>query len=222
MAQTQASSPPTPESGGPPVELILASQSPRRGQLLREAGYTLTQIAPPFADPDQPADDSLPAEQHATELAVAKARSLARGLDRPAVIIAADTLCVDQNSRLIGKPRDREHAFAMLSGFVDARHAVVSGVAVLDCRSDRDGALHGFADRAWVGFGSIPPEAIKRYLDLDQWQGKAGGYNLFDRQAAGWPITVEGDATTVVGLPMNQLIKILDGLDIRRDANGRL
>lgn len=211
-----------PVSDSPPADLILASQSPRRGQLLTEHGYAITQISPPFADPDQPTDDTLAAERHATELAIAKARSLARTLDRPAVIIAADTLCVDQNDRLIGKPSDCEHAFAMLSSFVDARHAVVSGVAVLDCRVERDGVLHSFADRAWVRFGSIAPGAIKRYLELDQWQGKAGGYNLFDRQASGWPITVEGDETTVVGLPMNRLIEILDGLNIHRNTNDRL
>jgi septum formation protein len=91
---------------------------------------------------------------------------------------------------------------------------VVSGVAVLDCRQGPAGIMQSFADRAWVVFGSIDRDEIKAYAATDQWRGKAGGYNLFDRQAASWPITVEGDPTTVVGLPMKRLSGMLGTLGV--------
>lgn len=194
--------------------LILASQSPRRAELLREAGLVFEQMNPPFTDPDQPEDESLDAEQHAMELALAKAQSLAELVVGPAIILAADTLCVDHDNRLIGKPRDRDHARVMLGHFVNNDHAVVSGVALLAVGQACPSEPVVFADRAVVSFGPISAEAIEHYLDLNQWQGKAGGYNLFDRQAAGWPITVSGDPSTVVGLPMKQLIETLRGLAV--------
>ncbi|MEM1353403.1 MAG: Maf family protein [Planctomycetota bacterium] len=191
--------------------LILASQSPRRAQLLRDAGLVFEQVSPPFADPDQPEDRSLNAEQHAMELARAKAASLARTLSSPALILAADTLCVDHHNRLVGKPRDRDHARAMLRGFANRDHAVVTGVAIQVAGPGqfRAGETRAFTDRAVVSFGEVSAQTIEAYLDLDQWRGKAGGYNLFDRQAAGWPIRVAGDPTTVVGLPMQRLLPII-------------
>ena len=78
-------------------------------------------------------------------------------------------------------------------------------------------ALHGgtgrepvtFADSATVRFDRVNDAQLDRYLDTDQWRGKAGGYNLYDRQAEGWPISVTGDPTTVVGLPMAKLRPVL-------------
>lgn len=192
-----------------PRRLILASQSPRRAELLREAGLVFEQMSPPFADPDQPEDEALDAEGHAMDLALAKARSLAAVVAGEALILAADTLCVDRDNRLVGKPRDRDHARAMLTGFVNSDHAVVTGVALMWAGLSMPREPSVFADRAVVSFGAISAEQIERYLELDQWRGKAGGYNLFDRQRAGWPIRVTGDPTTVVGLPMRRLLEML-------------
>ena len=59
-------------------------------------------------------------------------------------------------------------------------------------------------------FRSLYDASLERYLDSGQWQGKAGAYNLLDRMNAGWPLTYEGDPTTIMGLPMNQLIDRLN------------
>lgn len=190
--------------------LILASQSPRRAQLLLEAGVVFEQRSPPFADPDQPpgylrGDE---AEAYAAALAEQKARSLAEVLTGSAVILAADTICVDDVGRLVGKPRDRDHARVMLRSFIEAEHRVLTGVALLRVRGDEQ-AIESFADVAAVRFGLIGDDELEAYVETDDWQGKAGGYNLFDRQAAGWPIKVEGDPTTVVGLPMRRLVPML-------------
>lgn len=187
--------------------LILASQSPRRAELLREAGFAFEQRSPPFADPDQPPADlhGDHAEAYAQQLAEQKAQSLAGEMNEPALILAADTICVDHQGVLLGKPIDQADAGDMLRRFRDHPHRVITGVALLNSGGGDQPVLRGFADTATVTFGRIDDGQIASYVQTDGWQGKAGGYNLFDRQAAGWPIQVAGDPTTVVGLPMRRL-----------------
>lgn len=189
---------------------ILASQSPRRAQLLAEAGLVFEQRSPPFADPDQPPEhlSGDEAEGYAASLAQQKAHSLAAQIEGPALILAADTICVDAAGVLVGKPRDYDHARAMLQGFINSEHRVLTGVALLPVAMPGQ-ALESFVDVARVRFGTIEDRSLDDYLGSDDWRGKAGGYNLFDRQAAGWPIEVAGDPTTVVGLPMRRLVPIL-------------
>ncbi|MEM9416232.1 MAG: Maf family protein [Planctomycetota bacterium] len=227
MASTQDTQPDTPRPA-----LVLASQSPRRAQLLRDAGLAFTQHAPPFADPDQPEETqphSLPeAEQYAAGLAMQKALSMVQQVEHHALILAADTLCVSMSpgmtGTLIGKPTGRADAKAMITGFMNRDHAVVSGVALLEMNAGQtvDGSARtAFAETARVTLGGVPDDEIERYLDSGGWEGKAGGYNLFDRQDAGWPITVTGDPTTVVGLPMRRLVDVLAGLGINPSDSTR-
>jgi len=190
-----------------PPPLILASQSPRRARLLREAGLAFEQRSPPFEDPDQPPDELTgdQAEQYAIALAQRKAASLAETIDPPRLILAADTICIDDQGRLVGKPIDRDDAERMLRAFVNTTHRVVTGVALLRVSAESEAWACAFADTAMVSFGAINDDALRRYLATDDWRGKAGGYNLFDRRDAGWPIDVTGDPSTVVGLPMRRL-----------------
>ncbi|XAM01553.1 Maf family protein [Phycisphaeraceae bacterium D3-23] len=215
-----------PKHETPYPTLILASQSPRRAQLLRDAGFTITQQSPPYADPDQP-EETRPqslheAEQYAAGLAMQKALSMVQAVDHPALILSADTLCVslspDTEGMLIGKPTGLADARSMITGFMNRAHAVVTGVALLEVnagQADRQPLEKTLADTAVVTLGHVPDADLERYLDAGDWQGKAGGYNLFDRQTAGWPITVEGDPTTVVGLPMRKFVAALAELGLR-------
>lgn len=190
--------------------LILASQSPRRAQLLKEAGFVFEQRSPPFVDPDQPPEHlrGHEAEDYAASLAEQKARSLARQIDGKALVLAADTICVGAMGGLVGKPRDRVHAAEMIRTFIEAEHRVLTGVTLLRVGLG-ESVVESFADVATVTFGSVTDGQLEAYLATDDWQGKAGGYNLFDRQAAGWPIQVQGDPATVVGLPMRRLVPVL-------------
>lgn len=198
--------------------LILASRSPRRAQLLRDAGYSVRQVTPAFVDPPQPEHTDRPT-QLAIDLAEAKARDVARAIrgtihpSRPALVLAADTICVGRDGTLWGQPRDRDEARRMIRGFVLATHAVVSGVAILRLKEER---LVTLADRVEVTFGPLDEAVLEAYLRSEAWRGKAGGYNLFDCQAAGWPITLsEGaDPTTVVGLPMRKVTAALGDLGL--------
>jgi septum formation protein len=191
--------------------LILASRSPRRAQLLEEAGYRFIQVAPPFEDPPQPEHGD--AEEITTALAIKKAESLkAAGVFREhpdAIIVAADTACVGADGTLYGQPQTRAEVEVMMRAFADRPHRVVTGVAIVAANHDH---AVSFADTAEVRFGPIGDQQLKAYLDSTEWRGKAGGYNLFDRRGAGWPIRVSGDETNVVGLPMKKLASQLHRL----------
>ncbi|MEX0886179.1 MAG: Maf family protein [Phycisphaeraceae bacterium] len=188
--------------------LVLASRSPRRARLLREAGYAFVQLASPFDDAgviDARAGDA--AREVAVELALRKARALAATLEPGRVVLGADTLCMGVDGTLLGQPATREAAAAMLRGFRGRTHAMVTGVSLVV--TGDGGRVDAFADRAEVTIGALPDAELEAYLDTEAWRGKAGGYNLVDRQAAGWPIEVAGDPTTVVGLPMARLAAAL-------------
>jgi septum formation protein len=184
--------------------LILASRSPRRAKLLREAGYRFIQVNPPYVDPPHPEHGD--AETVTTQLAIQKALSLnaARVFDShpKAILVAADTACVGADGTLYGQPQNRAEAEKMIRAFVERPHRVVTGVALMV--ADHGHAMT-FSDTTIVEFGAIDAQSLKVYLDSAEWRGKAGGYNLFDRQAVGWPIRVVGDETNVVGLPMEKL-----------------
>lgn len=189
----------------------LASQSPRRAALLHEAGYHFTQQTPPFDDPAEPDAASMATvEELATRLAREKAQSLAEQSPGALLILAADTICVDHEGFLVGKPRDRDHARQILLRFMGQAHQVITGVALWPAQ----GEAVVFADSATVALSRLKEEQLDTYLDSDQWAGKAGAYNLFDRQQAGWPLLTVGDPTTIVGLPMRRLAPALASFDI--------
>lgn len=205
------------------TRLVLASRSPRRARMLREAGYRFAQIAPDFDDPAQPTAAAGQSPQAlAGELAKLKAISASGSARAGQVVLGADTLCVDDGGQLLGTPTTRSEARAMLERFISRRHDIITGVALLVVQAGRSRQKQDssgdppavFTDTAVVAFGPLDDDRIESYLDTDQWRDKAGGYNLADRLEAGWPITVEGDATTVMGLPMMKLRRALEKLGI--------
>ncbi len=193
--------------------LILASKSPRRAQLLKDAGYTFTQIESPFSDPLQPdaaATGLDGARQLALTLAHKKALALAASstlshIPNP-TILAADTICVDEHGKLIGTPDTASRARHMLESFENKTHHVVTACSVLTPHSNLESTL---VDVASVHVGHVGRAHIDTYLATNKWQGKAGGYNLSERVMAGWPITVKGDHDTVTGLPVSKLKSLL-------------
>ena len=205
------------------TRLILASRSQRRASLLRHAGYLFTQRVPPFADPDQPVQSrDLDPEDLAIQLATKKALSVLKILnlqkyDRT-LVLGADTICVANGGELIGQPANREQARKFILGFVKCTHQVVTGIALV---SNQSNEVQDLADTTTVEFGQINSTQVEKYLESEAWRGKAGAYNLIDRQAAGWPITVRGDPATVVGLPIRILQPLLAHWSVWPDGAGR-
>jgi septum formation protein len=189
-------------------EILLASRSPRRRELLDAAGVKHVAFAPVFDDSAlHPGTIASPAHW-VCSLAYLKAWSQAAAHPDATMVLGSDTACV-LDERLIGTPATVDEARVMIRDFQDREHQVVTGVAIIDRRSGRL-QRHLFSDSARVWMGRLDETTLETYLAGAHWQGKAGGYNLLDRMNAGWPLTYEGDPTTIMGLPMNRLIDRLN------------
>jgi septum formation protein len=217
-------------AGGLP-RLLLASQSPRRRLLLREHGVE-HDAEHPGVDDGELSPGRVTPEQWVAALAYFKAAAGARKQAPPGpgagghhrLVLGADTVCV-KNGELLGQPRDAQDARRMLKLLENGSHEVLTGVAIIDPRAEASGGggggvgwRHLFVDRARVRVGSIGDDKIQAYVASGEWRGKAGAYNLGERIAAGWPITYEGDPTTVMGLPMEALLRRLEKLAHREQV----
>lgn len=197
--------------GPKPRRLILASQSPRRREMLERAGVKFTVVLPTLEDSDL-APGKVDAEAWAASLAYVKALSVIhqlRGSGRPregVSVLGADTVVV-KAGRFIGKARDAAEARAILESLSGGEHEVVTGVALVDAET---GERRLMADAARVRMASIAPDRLSAYLAGDGWKGKAGAYNLSERLGDGWCIECDGDPATVMGLPMVKLRPFLD------------
>lgn len=202
--------------------VLLASRSPRRRALLTEHEIPHEAIQPGFEDGVLVPGSVSPA-QWVASLAYLKAwagASQQQAREQGGrIVLGADTACL-LHGRLIGTPTDVLEAEQIIRSFVSTEHDVLTGVAMLDLRG-HEGSLdmlpesrrHIFTDQARVRFGDVSGAQIREYLASGQWQGKAGAYNLSERIQAGWPIHFEGDHTTIMGLPMNALVRRLDRMD---------
>lgn len=191
--------------------VVLASSSPRRRSMFAQIGVAHA-VLPASVDDGELIPGEVDPGQWVAALAYLKAASSAKLFaQQPAmvehklntVVIGADTVCV-QDGKIIGQPTDREHARAMIISMSDAEHEVLTGIAIIDPLSGR---RELFIDRSMVRVGKIPEHEIAAYLDSNQWVGKAGGYNITERLAAGWPISFEGDESSIVGMPITRTLE---------------
>ena len=180
--------------------IVLASQSPRRAQLLSEAGFTLT-IVP--ADIDETPRVGESAVDMTVRLAAEKAEAVAKRHPYD-VVLGADTTVILYNEPL-GKPLDLEDARRMLRQLSGREHRVVTGVALI--RSQPQVRDVWFAETR-VRFRSLTPAIIGRYLSLVHTLDKAGAYGI---QEHGDLIVEEvcGLRSTVVGLPVEEVVERL-------------
>ena len=192
-----------------PKRLILASKSPRRRQLLEQAGFGFEACPAPIDDAHLSPGMVDPAHWVAA-LAHLKAdtvqRSEANYSDESVIVLGSDTVVV-KDADIIGQPRDEADARRIIERLESGSHRVMSGVALLV------GAERSlFVDVATVRVRAVGPARIERYLETGDWRGKAGAYNLYERIEDGWPIEYEGDPTCVMGLPMVRLTPLLRSL----------
>lgn len=177
-------------------ELILASVSPRRAELLRELGVSFT-VAPsnvPEAD-----SDFLTPWELAQLNAHRKARAVAKQ-NPDALVLGADTVVV-LGSVVYGKPVDRDDARRMLTELAGRTHQVVTGISLIHLRRHRERLV---AETTDVRFRSLHPTDIGRYLERIDPLDKAGAYAI---QESGELVVEEifGSFTNVVGLPVEKL-----------------
>ncbi len=178
------------------MKLVLASASPRRKDLLDEAGLD-HEIRPHSAAEEHTGDPYSFVVRNAME----KARSV---VSRPAEIIMGFDTIVLCNGVILGKPQDREDARRMLTLQLEFPQEVITGAAVIDTEKHRE--FTGYEVSKVVMKGT--DEVLDEYLGTELWQGKAGAYGIQDHGPL-LPELVMGNEDNVVGLPMTLLRRLL-------------
>lgn len=186
--------------------LVLASASPRRQLFLEELGLDYTVVRPTGVEP-RPLEEEMPAS-YSVRAAVAKARAVAHVIAEEtagseAVIIAADTV-VALEDELLGKPEDAEDALRMLCMLAGREHSVISAVSVIFPGGDEV----DFYDTTEVHFHAWPEEVLRAYAYSGEPLDKAGAYAI-QGQGAFLVEAIRGSWSTVVGLPVTQLVALL-------------
>jgi septum formation protein len=181
--------------------LILASSSPRRRELLTEAGYKFGIMPPLTADECSLAPDERPAE-FVMRVARDKAADVAARVES-GLVLACDTVA-ELDGRILGKPADEQHARAMLQALSGREHRVYSGVCLWPVPGGHPKTR--FA-KTTLRMDTLSPGQLDEYLATGEWQGKAGAFGYQDR--LGWVHVIEGSESNVVGLPMELLEEML-------------
>jgi len=178
------------------VDIILASASPRRKELLK-------QIKIPFAVMVSNIDEDIPGkenpEQWVQELALAKAKNVAAGITS-GLVIGADTIVV-KDGQVLGKPSSYEDAHRMLSFLSGSTHQVMTGIGLVDSLNNK---IFTAVEKTEVKFKELTGAEIDAYVASGEPMDKAGGYGIQGRGA----LLVEGIKGcyfNVVGLPLNRL-----------------
>ncbi len=179
------------------MNLILASQSPRRRELLGLMGLDFTVRV---ADIDETMDAGLPAAQEVARVSRLKAQAVPREKDD--VVIAADTIVVCEGE-ILGKPRDEADAFRILSLLSGRSHEVMTGMTVL-----RGSEAVTHTEVTKIHFRELHPEEIRAYIATGEPMDKAGAYGI-QGGAALFADGMEGDYYNVMGLPVCRLGMIL-------------
>ena len=187
---------------------ILASSSPQRRQLLRDAGYNFQAIAPPFPEPVDWCIEMPPA-QRAEALAYFKARCVFETSAATVPVLGADTI-VALGEAVFGKPRDAAHARDILAALAGTRHQVITGLALID----PGGVRLVVSDVTHVRMRAMSSAEMEAYIAAGQWRGKAGAYGIQDSNDA-FVADYEGSFTNVMGLPMERLAGLFGQLLLR-------
>ncbi len=186
---------------GKPV--ILASQSPRRRQLLEQAGI-------PFQVKVSDAEETFPAGMPIPEIPVhiarQKALAVAHLYEAGEVVLAADTVVVLDDT-IIGKPTDRADAIRILGALSGKIHQVITGVVIL-----HEGKEEAFSQTTEVHFKPLEPEQIAYYVDHYQPFDKAGAYAIQEWIGAIGIDRINGCFYNVMGLPISQVAERLSRL----------
>ena len=181
------------------MKIVLASQSPRRKELLGRMGLEFVTQASKL---DESAFDGLEARELVATLSREKARWIAQRLDGEALVIGADTVVV-RDGVALGKPRDAEDAVAMLLSLSGRDHQVCTGVTV--CLGDR---VLTQVEETQVTFRALTEAEIRQYVSTGEPMDKAGAYGI---QGLGGLLVsgIRGDYSNVVGLPVCRLGQML-------------
>jgi len=182
-------------------KIILASQSPRRKQLLEWAEVPFEIIV---KETDESYPDGLEVDEVAVHIARNKAMAVQDIVAPGSVVLAADTIVV-LNKRIIGKPKDREDALSILSHLAGNKHTVITGVVIRRLEEEI-----AFADTTDVHFHELSSEQIEFYVDKYKPFDKAGAYAIQEWIGVIGIKSVDGDFYNVMGLPVSRVVRELN------------
>jgi septum formation protein len=188
----------------PETDLILASTSAARRALMTGLGLPFTALAPGV---DEEVPPGTTVVQAVAQLAERKARAIARQFPRK-LVIGADQL-VSLDGQALGKPADAEAALRQLRALSGRSHEIVTGVCVVG-----PGFLVTEVDVARLHVRALSDEELEGYVATGEWQGCAGGYRVEGRGQAIFA-RIEGDRTSIQGLPMQRVVRLLREAGVR-------
>ena len=180
-----------------PYRLILASQSPRRRQLLADAGIEF-ELAPRF-ECEESFSEEMPAAEVAEYLANLKSEAYPEPLSEKDILLTADTVVIACN-RILGKPADRAEAIAMITMLSGSEHEVVTGVTLRSAEK-----VKRFSVSSKVHFRALSQEEIEYYVDTYKPFDKAGSYGIQEWIGYVGIEGIEGSFYNVMGLPVQRL-----------------
>jgi septum formation protein len=187
--------------------LVLASASPRRRELLAQAGFQFEVAAAHINEDPHPGEEPIAyVTRLAREKAEAVAKSPAFAAGEPRIVLGADTTVVAPSGEILGKPLDDADAARMLRLLSGATHKVITGVAVVS-----SGHTEVAAEVTYVTMRTLSEEDIAAYLRTGEAHDKAGSYAI-QGYAARWIPRIHGCYFNVVGLPLALVTAMLEGV----------
>ncbi len=192
------------------MKLILGSGSPRRAQILRDAGISFSVLSSAIDETVYPGETP---QQLVQRLADAKADLVAARAIGPAILIAADTV-VALDGQILGKPRSTDEARRMLELFSGRTHSVITGVSIARLPEME---RRQFIETTLVYFAPLTRDDISRYLATEEPYDKAGAYAI-QGHAGRYIPRIEGCYFNVVGLPLARLVIALRELGWSEDS----
>ncbi len=175
------------------MKLVLASRSPRRSEILKNAGIDFTVRV---ADADETIPEGTSPENAVVYLAARKALAVERAEDE--TVLGADTVVV-LDGEILGKPKDKNDAFNMIKKLSGRVHSVFTGVCAIG-----NGLSMTFAEETKVEFYFLTDDEINAYINTDEPYDKAGAYGI-QGLASKFIRGIEGDYFNVVGLPISAI-----------------
>ena len=179
------------------MKIILASGSPRRKEMLTNAGIEYD-IIPSLVE--EKFNQEIDVENAVMDLAYQKASWVASNIEEEALVIGADTIVVI-NNEVLGKPKDHEDAVRMLTLLQNNAHQVLTGVSLIHGKT-----VKNFYEKTYVYFKAMSIDEIEQYIKEENVYDKAGSYAI-QGEAMRYIDHIEGDYYNVIGLPIDRLLK---------------
>lgn len=187
------------------MKTILASGSPRRKELLKL-------IVPEFeiriSNADETLEENLSPEEQATKLAYIKAKNVFDETEGDRIVIGSDTIVV-KNSKIYGKPKNKEHAKQMIKELLegDKTHDIITGLSIIIQKEGKYKEYKTF-DKVKIYFKDITDAEIEKWIDTGKGMDKAGAYGI-QNEFSVFVEKIEGNYSTVVGLPTHKVYDII-------------